>query len=251
MSYIGEQYYSWGSGRLKRSFQTSWFPRTEPAFAISNSWHTNIEAMSSHWTFSQRFGLPDFSVDRVQWNAGFERIMEVTGWADFFRDTARSLSVPDEQAARDELYDMQNRQRDLCVFQKRLTVQAARWFAQDDLESKWLGSGTSVRQEHLLEGIVQTCSLDCRTREHHRVMCDEVMLPYLLKDNGQGFLRLLRSVMIEGSSSVPSSPVFLPNSRFERMMGQGHSQLSEKEKDIQNDYILCRNEFICKIPPCF
>jgi hypothetical protein len=112
------------------------------------------------------------------------------------------------------------------VFQKNLTLVAARSFAADNFESKWINSDASDGEKHLLEGMVRTCDT-MPGMEDHCFNCDEITLPYLQNDRGRGYLNLLKHYMLEDLSS-PSEPIFLPNPRWDSMMGKNKKNLSDR-----------------------
>jgi hypothetical protein len=134
--------------------------------------------------------------------------------------------------------------RNLCSAQRNLTVLAYQRFTVDDLEGKWSSLDTSGRQLHLLQGMIRACRRPIE--EDERLHCDEVTLPYLQKGNGRGFLDLLRSVMIDDTTSIPTEPKFLPNARFDRMIRPGLNAESEGEVFFRADKTLHRNQFICE-----
>ncbi|KAK7063562.1 hypothetical protein R3P38DRAFT_2819103 [Favolaschia claudopus] len=65
---------------------------------------------------------------------------------------------------------------------------------------------SSVREEHILEGLGQSCRLD---GGFSRVFCPELTLPFLQRGGGQGFLDLLRHFTLDDYSQIPKKPIYL------------------------------------------
>jgi len=144
------------------------------------------------------------------------------------------------------LTDHRHRLRLLCEFQSHLTIAVVQAFVRDNFQLKWLQSSVSYREKHLLEGMVRTCTM-MRGMEDYRMHCEEISLPYLEKDGGCGYLRLLKHFMIKDPTSVSTVPIYLPSPQWDRfVMGREESALSEKELAFKAYYDGVRNTFICE-----
>jgi hypothetical protein len=119
------------------------------------------------------------------------------------------------------------------------------FFALRDFESKWLESNESVRQKHLLEGFVRTCTMTSGM-ENSRLYCEEMTLSNLQRGNGRAFLDLLKFFMIGDTSSVPTTAILLPNPRLDQEIGKRRKDWSEQDKIYHAYYDGIRNVFICE-----
>jgi hypothetical protein len=157
-----------------------------------------------------------------------------------------SLAMFPEGAEQGILTDHRHRLHLLCNFQNHLTIEAVLSFIRDNFESKWLESSASYREKHLLEGMVRTCTM-MQGVEDYRMHCEEISLPYLEKDGGRGYLRLLKHFMVKDPTSVSTVPIYLPSPQWDRfVMGREESTLSEKELAFKAYYDGVRNTFICE-----
>jgi hypothetical protein len=104
----------------------------------------------------------------------------------------------------------------------------------------------SYRKKHLLEGVVRTCTM-MHGMEDYRMHCNEVSLPFLEKDGGRGYLRLLKHFMVKDPTSVSKVPIYLPSPQWDQFaMGKEENSLSEKELAFKAYYDGVRNTFICE-----
>jgi hypothetical protein len=199
-------------------------------------------AMACIW--SKGLGIPDFrQADREGWNNAWEavlmcnvipphRFLEVciarhkTGMTPQERD----MSIRHTLARARELYDLQ----------RDLTITATNYLAEGNLESRWLGNTSSVRQVHLLEGMIRVCSM-MPDIEGYRLHSPEVTLPFLQQDGGAGFLRLLKAYFITDISRISEKPIFLPYSPWDQVTVK-----EEREHEARASLETLRNYFICE-----
>ena len=151
------------------------------------------------------------------------------------------LAMFPEGAEQEMLTDHRHRLRILCNFQNRLTIAMAQSFVRDNFQSKWLAASLSHREKHLLEGMVRTCTM-VQGMEDYRIYCEEISLPYLEKDGGRGYLRMLTHFMVKDPTSVSTVPIYLPSPQWDRfVMGREESTLSETELALKAYYDGVRN----------
>ena len=191
---------------------------------------------------SQELGFADCRKDPAKWNEQWEDYLKVLAPVNIMK---KSFMMLPEDVEEEILSNHRGRVRDLCEFQKRLTVVAAESLTRDHFESKWLKSSASQREKHILEGMVRTCTA-ASGMEDHRMICDEVTLPYLQKDGGRGFLGLLKCFMIEDPTVGHEDPIYISNPRWDAMVGKKRKDLSERELIMQAYGDGIRNTFLCE-----
>lgn len=192
--------------------------------------------MPSIWS---AIGFADCRKEPDKWNQQWEDHLTIFGSVSLIQGLSESM---EEEA----LTDHRHRLRALCKFQNELTVMAAQCFGQYDFGSNWLKLSVSDREKHLLEGMVRTCTM-MRGMEDYRMYCPEVSLPYLEKNGGRGYLRLLKYFMVKDPTLVATMPIYLPSAQWDRyVMGKQESALSGKELVFKAYYDGVRNTFICK-----
>lgn len=187
----------------------------------------------------------DCRKEPAKWNQQWEERLRIVTSTNLMQV---SLPMLPESIEEEIFTNHRNRLRNLCSFQNELTVTAAMSFGRDNFESEWLKSSTSLREKHLLEGMVRTCTM-MLGMENHRMLCDEISLPFLEKDGGHGYLRLLKHFMVKDPCYVSKVPIYLSGPQWVRfMMGREDSALSEKELAFKTYYDDARNTFICEQP---
>ena len=185
----------------------------------------------------------DCREEPAKWNRGWEARLKIFSSANIVKESLATVPKGAEQTI---LTDHRHRLRILCHFQNRLTIAAMLSFVRDNFESKWLELSVSYREKHLLEGMVRTCTM-MQGMEDYRMHCEEISLPYLEKDGGRGYLRLLKHFMVKDPTSVSTVPIYLPSPQWDRfMLGREESTLSERELAFKAYYDGVRNTFICE-----
>ncbi|KAJ6483923.1 hypothetical protein C8R45DRAFT_293805 [Mycena sanguinolenta] len=94
-----------------------------------------------------------------------------------------------------------------CAIQRNITEEALRYFSESSLETRWMDAGPDARGKHILDAMVSLCS-KARNLNEARSYCPELSLTALQAD-GKVFLDLLRSVMLEDASFIPTEPKFV------------------------------------------
>ncbi|KAJ7239164.1 hypothetical protein B0H12DRAFT_1136304 [Mycena haematopus] len=94
-----------------------------------------------------------------------------------------------------------------CAIQREITEEALVYFSRADLETTWMDAGADARGKHLLDAMATVCS-KARNLNHARCYCPELSLERLRAD-GKVFLDLLKSVMLEDASFIPTEPKFV------------------------------------------
>ncbi|KAH8832424.1 hypothetical protein DL96DRAFT_1457618 [Flagelloscypha sp. PMI_526] len=107
---------------------------------------------------------------------------------------------------------------EVAILQRDLSKKAAQRFAENDFESEWKACSASKREEWILEGLVRTCSASPDFEERRR-SCPEITLARLNKNNGQGLLDLLKGLVLDDISKVPTQCKQFKCDAFDRMFG--------------------------------
>ncbi|KAJ7121977.1 hypothetical protein C8R43DRAFT_1241306 [Mycena crocata] len=101
----------------------------------------------------------------------------------------------------------QDRLAHTCELQRNITEEALRELNFGNFEKKWMKAGSSVRGKHLLYGIAAVCSKSANLNVA-RAYSPELRLQRL-RLSGTPFLDLLKSVMFDDASYIPSTPKYV------------------------------------------
>lgn len=182
-------------------------------------------------------------IDRRQWNAQWESYLERAQFPILFYQLAYRWSSMGHSGARDsQLMGIRTNFRSMCLMQRNLTERILHAIVRDHFESRWQEAEESVRERHLLEGLVRTCAHP-QGAEQSRLLCPEVTLEKLQDSQGRAFLNLLKSYILDEYSAVPKKPLLLPSGR----LNDPPEAMSELDNIIREELIIDRNSFICKL----
>lgn len=129
------------------------------------------------------------------------------------------------------------------------TLEFQSWFVlqreilkdQGDLELAWRLLDDEERKEYLLKGLDESCQYSSLAQDS-RAICSEINLRVLLKERGQPFIRLARSIK-EGKESMSEGILYrLPNEWWDK----GTDILPSSARTTFIRLTVQRNEFICK-----
>ncbi|KAF7376842.1 Condensin complex subunit 2 [Mycena sanguinolenta] len=90
-----------------------------------------------------------------------------------------------------------------CAIQRNITEEALLYFSHADLENRWMVAGADERGKHILDAMAGLCS-KARNLNEARSYCPELSLKRLRTD-GKIFLDLLKAVMLEDASFIPTT----------------------------------------------
>ncbi|KAJ6456437.1 hypothetical protein C8R45DRAFT_578333 [Mycena sanguinolenta] len=96
-----------------------------------------------------------------------------------------------------------------CGVQRDITAEALFYFSLANLETRWMDAGADVRGKHVLDAMAALCS-QARNLNEARSYCPELSLKRIGAD-GKVFLDMLKSIMLEDASFIPSKPRFVPH----------------------------------------
>jgi len=128
--------------------------------------------------------------------------------------------------------------------QRRLSYTSAGSFLLDNIEAGWMAADTSSREQHLIKGIVWTCQMSPEFEEY-RAFCEEVSLPALQKDDGRGFLDLLKTFVLSHRDAGFDTIITFPSVRFDKMIRGGEQGLSKDQELFQALAKANMHIFIC------
>ena len=101
-------------------------------------------------------------------------------------------------------------------------LEMAYFFGQklmDRLSASWTSKNAQRQREDLLEGIFRVCDRS-NFLAASRLYCNEIIISCLLENDGDGFLRLVRSYSNNILSSDSGGRIFLPGEYLSRLMGK-------------------------------
>lgn len=181
--------------------------------------------------------------DKHQWNAQWELFVSsmnrIVNPIIIYQLDYSLRTLGHRGAAQALLDHLRINYRALWSMQGMLTARALDAFVRDHLELRWRATDGTLREKHLLEGLARTCAQPKGT-EHERILCPELTLANMQEGDGQGFLDLLKSYILDDYFTGNQKPIFLPNSRYR----VDETRLSETEKMLREKLYVDRNIFI-------
>ncbi|KAF8181707.1 hypothetical protein K438DRAFT_1767787 [Mycena galopus ATCC 62051] len=133
-----------------------------------------------------------------------------------------------------------------CTLQRNITSEALRHFGHDDLEAKWMKAGSDVRRVHILAAMADVCS-KARNLNEARSYCPDLALTRLRLD-GKVFLNLLKSVMLEDATFIPSQPKFVSHPGWDVWAeAQRKKNDSDAKKIALEEILILRTKLICHV----
>ncbi|KAJ7696812.1 hypothetical protein B0H17DRAFT_1053144 [Mycena rosella] len=166
--------------------------------------------LSGH-SFQSGKPLNPYTEDRIKWNQEWETEIawNLSGSVPKPIDVLRGafLYLSTEVEMQDVLAEHRETYGLLCRSLTHLAQAVTICYATRDFLNRWRSAAASVREEHILEGLVRSCGRS--HSEFFRLLCDELTLPFLQRDRGQGFLDLLKNFTLDDFSQVPKTPIYL------------------------------------------
>ncbi|KAJ7982949.1 hypothetical protein DFH06DRAFT_1318426 [Mycena polygramma] len=149
-----------------------------------------------------QLGIPSFRADIVKWNTAYENLFPV------IRSFARDLDVltsvvpSDNEYSEAKLELTRDKMRHLSTIQEELRGVAVTVVLQPDF--CWKRLSHSARQDHMHEGLYRTCMKDPDTPDSRLYTCD-ITLESLQRDDGEGFLALLRKYVPDNGARASAA----------------------------------------------
>ncbi|KAJ7119086.1 hypothetical protein C8R44DRAFT_854112 [Mycena epipterygia] len=134
--------------------------------------------------------------------------------------------------------------RQLCESQRKLTCLSVQCIARGDFASKWKRTSRGVRERHLRRGVVWA-SLESMFCESTRLLASDVTLPTMLRGDGQGYLDLLYSFMLDNAYDVPQTPISVPNPKWKAHISA--AECGSTKEAVFAYYSAYRDIFLCHI----
>ena len=160
---------------------------------------------------------------RLEWNANFERKLSMlypeqgpiesvfTANPSFLK--MAKLSVRSGGAAQ----EITIRMRELCVLQRDISAKGIKYLGGYDLETSWIGTPETNRQETAREALYLSCGID--GFEDFRTFCPELTASNL----SCSFIPLLKTFVIEGNAKRKEdppyeTPIHFDSNKFDQYM---------------------------------
>lgn len=102
-------------------------------------------------------------------------------------------------------------------------------FTEEDFENKWLGLGVKGQRKYLLEGYKNygfPTDIDSDSPSFHY----EIRYSEMIRDDGRGFLDLLRRCILPNPHVPPEDPIILKNERYDEILGWREDDPNPKRK---------------------
>ncbi|KAJ7137242.1 hypothetical protein C8R46DRAFT_1137979 [Mycena filopes] len=127
------------------------------------------------------------------------------------------------------------------------SLEALKHFNDDDFDAKWLDAGTDARRKHILGAMADVCS-KARNLNDARMYCVPELRLTRLRLDGKAFLDLLKSVMRDDASFIPSQPVYVSHPGWDTWAaGQSNANDNEAMKAALVEISILRTKLICHV----
>ncbi|KAJ7166146.1 hypothetical protein C8R46DRAFT_1275905 [Mycena filopes] len=135
--------------------------------------------------------------------------------------------------------------------QTMLTVDAAKYFAEHDLEKRWMEAGPDLRGKHILIGLADACSI-ARNLHDARLYCDRELRLAHLRTDGRTLLDLLKAVTFPVETilqrGMPEEPTLLPHPAWDDFAAaQARGSPNDREKFALASIRTLRTKLICHV----
>ncbi|KAJ7193426.1 hypothetical protein GGX14DRAFT_478131 [Mycena pura] len=157
---------------------------------------------------------PSFKKDRRGWNKAWEHDLALLygSSVDFAQTRGQPLpslfqlarargTIPEDHITDKSAMHLQEIKRYICALQRKLTCKAAKSFAEDDFEAKWVACSALEREELILEGLVRTCEI-APEYEDQRRWAPELVLDRLNHASGRGYIDLLKTLLLQNPDNL-------------------------------------------------
>ncbi|KAJ7162320.1 hypothetical protein C8R46DRAFT_1283083 [Mycena filopes] len=189
--------------------------------------------------------------DPAKWNSDWEELLR--GQLAFPLGPLRAFQTKLGQiemrpnGVDETLLEIQSWVANTCAMQVVITEEALKHFNFDDFEAKWMDAGSDVRGKHILGAMADVCSRSMNLNEA-RVYCAPELRLLRLRLDGKIFLNLLKSVMRDDASFIPSQPIYVSHLGWDAWAAdQGKSNTSEAMKAALAEILILRTKLICHV----
>ncbi|KAJ7618002.1 hypothetical protein FB45DRAFT_1063527 [Roridomyces roridus] len=121
-------------------------------------------------------------------------------------------------------------------------------FFAHDLEARWLSASRAIRRKHLLGALAAICSRAGNLNATRGHCVTELDLPRLSSD-GQSFLDLLRSALLDDSSVIPNKPRYIAHPEWDAFSAkqEARTDRTDEEKVAWAEVYMLRTKLICHV----
>lgn len=191
--------------------------------------------------------FPDPNREPVGWCKAWDRYLhnEVLRNQDTLFRTIQDTMPRISRASLHELFPLLRSDiRRLCELQRNLTCLSVQCIARDDFATRWKRTSRGARERHLRRGLIWA-SLQGMFCESTRLLASDVTLPTMLRGDGQGYLVLLYSFMLDNAYDVPQTPISLPNPQWKARISA--AEPGSTEEAVFAYYSVHRDIFLCEL----
>ncbi|KAJ7443004.1 hypothetical protein FB451DRAFT_1376829 [Mycena latifolia] len=190
---------------------------------------------------------PDALQDAEKWNSDWEALLR-KDFAPRICFDARVLEiVTTPHGADDSMSGYQSLLFNTCAVQRNITEEALRHFTRDNLEARWTEAGADVRRRHILGAMAAVCSKSQNLNKARAYCAPEIRLSRL-RLNGKVFLDLLKSLMHEDASFIPSKPIYVSHPAWDTFAAEQETLNDTEAKKIAlAEILLLRTKLICHV----
>ncbi len=132
-------------------------------------------------------------------------------------------------SSQDSLLQLDKETREICQLQTELAQVVVQKFVHDDFEQKWKNLGSERQAELILEGIYRA-SCAAAWLETKRGLCPDITLRSLASNHGEGYLRMLRSILPDTPPSAAisiSQPIHVPHRIIDHILGLTKKEMQD------------------------
>lgn len=133
---------------------------------------------------------------------------------------SQSASIFEETTNEDVVLEFIHFRRFTSSNQLRRSCRIVDDITEEDFEKKWLALSAEEREKHFLAGLrAAEKNTTYVTFIRSKADCPELNRDEVTRDGGQGFLDLMRQLVLPDNANVPTQPHVMVNSRFDKMIG--------------------------------
>lgn len=127
------------------------------------------------------------------------------------------------------IQEFRDSERLACNMHLQLSQNATISLTRHDFETRWISLARAQKEDYILKAFKIT-EQECGPDDglpffgHGKLNCPELCLDELQKDDGRGFLHLLKGFLLDDNDVPPTRPYLVPNSRFDEIIGWNTAQ---------------------------
>ncbi|KAJ7121974.1 hypothetical protein C8R43DRAFT_1136254 [Mycena crocata] len=193
--------------------------------------------------------------DPIKWNSDWENVLR-KNFAMFPEGPTRCfdfhisdiLSVEGRQDI--AMSGLQTLVLQTCGGQLYLSIEALSYFTSHNFEARWMAASADERGKHILRGMAAVCSKASNLNEA-RILCAPELRLSRLRLDGKVFLNLLKSLMLEDVSDLPSTPGVLSHPGWDAWAeDRRRRNTTDIQKLVLERMLLFRTKLMCHVSHC-